>query len=202
MRKVLLVLALLLGIVSAAACDGGDAAVRFGTAETGVGIAAGVAVGLHGCDQAAAGWMKMISGRDYDTFTSRGMQGLGVPRDAANIVDAGISIASSMGIAAAEQAARIEVAQLARQINTAERVGSALKPDATHRAASFLSEDQLKSGSFFKIVGGDNVERKLLQTKGAMNGETGIFEYIVNPTGEITHQRFISGGRITGYPNQ
>ena len=47
MRKVLLVLALLLGIVSAAACDGGDAAVRFGTAETGVGIAAGVAVGLH-----------------------------------------------------------------------------------------------------------------------------------------------------------
>ena len=47
MRKVLLVLALLLGTVSAAACDGGDAAVRFGTAETGVGIAAGVAVGLH-----------------------------------------------------------------------------------------------------------------------------------------------------------
>ena len=101
MRKVLLALALLLGTVSAAACDGGDAAVRFGTAETGVGIAAGVAVGLHGCDQAAAGWMKMVTGRDYDTFTSRGMQGLGVPRDVANIADAGISIVATAGMGAA-----------------------------------------------------------------------------------------------------
>lgn len=105
MRMVLTAFLFVFGVfANAAACDGGDAAVRFGTAETGVGIAAGVAVGLHGCDQAAAGCMKMISASDYDTFTSRGMQGLGVPRDVANIADAGISMVGTAGIGVVSRA--------------------------------------------------------------------------------------------------
>ncbi len=87
-----------------------------GTAETGVGVATGVAVGLHGCDQAAAGWMKMVTGMEYDTLTSSGMHVVGIPRDVANIVDAGISIVGTAGIGAA---VRIPAAQ-AKAIGVSE----------------------------------------------------------------------------------
>jgi filamentous hemagglutinin len=46
------------------------------------------------------------------------------------------------------------------------------------------------------------VKRSLLQTKGAFNGKDGVFEYIYDKTGNVTHQRFIEGVGITGKPNQ
>jgi hypothetical protein len=91
---------------------------------------------------------------------------------------------------------------LAQRIIAAERTGSGLKADASHRAAGFLSEAQLNAGTSFTIRGGDDVARELLQTPGGMNGKSGIFEYILDPTKGVTHQRFIPGGGITGTPNQ
>jgi hypothetical protein len=93
-------------------------------------------------------------------------------------------------------------ATLAERILAADRSGSGLKADATHRAASFLSLEQLQAGANFTIRGGDGVVRELLQTPGTMNGKSGIFEYILDPSKGVTHQRFIPGGKITGTPNQ
>jgi|GEM_PF-1921511 len=54
----------------------------------------------------------------------------------------------------------------------------------------------------FPLVGGDEVKRKLFQISGSNNGKKGIFEWIVEPNGDVSHRRFIEKGVITGKPNQ
>lgn len=92
--------------------------------------------------------------------------------------------------------------QTAENIIAADRIGSGLKADTSHRAASFLSQEQLGAGRTFSITGGDGIQRTLLQTKGSLNGQSGIYEYILDSNNKVTHQRFIKGGEITGQPNQ
>jgi len=80
----------------------GEAALGLGfalvTAETGVGIVAGLAVFAHGLDQAQAGLRTTISGKPTDTLTSTGLQKLGVPQPYANLIDGVISIVGTAGI--------------------------------------------------------------------------------------------------------
>jgi RHS repeat-associated protein len=84
-----------------------------------------------------------------------------------------------------------------------ERVGSALKDDPLHRAASWVVDDP--AAQRFTITGGDGVQRSLYQLPGEVNGKPGVFEWIIDESSGqpvINHQRFIPGGDVTGYPNQ
>jgi filamentous hemagglutinin len=100
------------------------------------------------------------------------------------------------------QAERLRLSLAADEILNTARAGSGLKADPMHRVASFVSREQLQAGRLFNIRGNDGIQRHLLQTIGEVNGRPGIFEFIVDPSRGITHQRFIPNGRITGVPNQ
>jgi RHS repeat-associated protein len=83
----------------------------------------------------------------------------------------------------------------------ARPVGSALKEDAAHRAASFARADAAAHGTHFPLTGGDGVTRTLTQMSGEFNGTSGRWEYIVDSSGNLTHQRFVAGP-VNGIPNR
>lgn len=70
-------------------------------AETGVGIAAGMLVGLHGSDVALSGFNTMRFGVPQDSMASQVFQSAGVPQDLANGIDAGISMVGTIGAGSA-----------------------------------------------------------------------------------------------------
>lgn len=126
----------------------------------------------------------------------------GVATGSAEHVDEAAARNIKNSTARAAEADATKAAELADSILVSERRGSGLKMDPMHRSASFPSRDQLAAGKTYTIRGGDGVERKLLQAPGEVNGRAGIFEYILDPSGTVTHQRFIPGGTLTGRPNQ
>ncbi|HEU0015533.1 MAG TPA: RHS repeat-associated core domain-containing protein, partial [Longimicrobium sp.] len=84
-------------------------------------------------------------------------------------------------------------------------VSKGFKTDA-HHAFSRIIDNYADDASVFTIPtrgpGGQVVgHAELRQLKGSLNGEDGVFEWIVD-RGEVTHRRFIRGGDITGAPNQ
>jgi len=98
---------------------------------------------------------------------------------------------------------KLRASYAADEIINAERTSTTLtKSDPAHLSGSFLTREQLAAGKVTGIKGGDGIQRTLLQTKGKLNGESGIFEYIITPDGKVSHQRFIQGRKYTGYPNQ
>ncbi|WP_262386309.1 hypothetical protein, partial [Bacillus sp. Xin] len=54
----------------------------------------------------------------------------------------------------------------------------------------------------FPLVGGDEITRRFFQIEGSYAGKKGIFEWIVEPNGNVSHRRFIENGIATGKPNQ
>lgn len=79
--------------------------------------------------------------------------------------------------------------------------GNALKTDPHHRSASQMREQAAENGSHFKITGGDGETRTLTQIKGNLNDKSGRYEFIVDNSGKLTHQRFVENGSINGLPN-
>jgi len=90
--------------------------------------------------------------------------------------------------------------EAAAKIVNANRIGSGELRDAYHLAGSFLTENQLAAGQTFVLQGKTGVTT-ILQVPGAVNDKMGIFEFIISPSGVVTHQVFKPGGIIDGMPN-
>ncbi|MGF6907858.1 hypothetical protein [Fusobacterium sp. PH5-44] len=91
--------------------------------------------------------------------------------------------------------------KVAEKIINAERIKSGLKADNYHRAASYLTKKELSKGQVFSWKNGDKTTVTLFQVEGMVDGKKGIFEYIINKDGKVTHQLFKPGKTITGKPN-
>ena len=107
---------------------GTEAALGYGfavaSAETGIGIAAGVAGGLHGTDVVIAGYDTTVNGVRQDTLASQGLQAVGVPQDWANGIDVGISIVGTMGGSAAASGAGTVIETTGRETEVVQRAMS------------------------------------------------------------------------------
>lgn len=73
--------------------------------------------------------------------------------------------------------------------------------DGAHYFSNIV-DNYMSYGSKFTIQGNDNVYRSLFQVKGSLHGNDGIFEWIVETGGNVTHRVFIKNGKISGVPNQ
>lgn len=85
----------------------GTTSFGLATSAAGIGIpivAAGAFVTAHGADTALAGARQLWAGRQIDTFSSQGLQALGVGRTKANIIDAAIGVIGTLGSAAVARA--------------------------------------------------------------------------------------------------
>lgn len=90
-----------------------------------------------------------------------------------------------------DSANKLNSSKVAKQITSADRVGTALsKNDVYHRAGSYLSESQLSLGKASYITGSDGKQYILFQVEGAVNDIKGMFEFIITPDGNISHQLF------------
>ena len=87
-------------------------------------------------------------------------------------------------------------------LKNAEPVGSALKDDLFHSAATWMRDEAAENGSVFSMPAASGGTSTLVQIQGDLNGIAGRYEYIVNSSGELTHQMFVPGGTINGIPIQ
>ncbi len=83
----------------------------------------------------------------------------------------------------------------------AQPVGSALnKDDLYHRAATWMQQSAAVKGTYFRIFDDAHKPVTLIQYAHDLNGIPGRYEYVINATGQLTHQMFVRGGTINGIP--
>lgn len=129
-----------------------------------------------------------------DTVTDEGWMIIAAAAGGVVAVKGGILIAGALG--------QLSTNKVAEQIAKADRIGSAQQTNIYHRAGSYLTQEQLKLGQTFPITGNDGASYTLLQVAGEVNGKSGVFEYIVNSAGQVTHQLFKAGGTVNGIINK
>jgi hypothetical protein len=82
------------------------------------------------------------------------------------------------------------------------RTGSGLKKDI-HHSFNNIIDNYAQYAKKTILKGDDELLRELYQIKGSLNGQAGIFEWIVDPRPEkgVTHRFFVKNGTITGLAN-
>lgn len=161
---------------------------------------------------AAGQYSEGVINHGYDAYKgfSQGNWWEGTKNTALFAVDVAPFLVKGSGAVSTEVNAAHNVASFERlkaslaqsEISNLSATGSALKADPLHMASSFVVDDIAAKGRFFTIKGGDGVSRNLTQMEGIINGKKGVHEWIINENNQLSHQRFINGGKITGYPNQ
>ena len=142
-------------------------------------------------------WSDSVAALQNDGLAGAAMKGLeGLP--AAGAVAGGVGGVRGAATAAKEVTQALSVE--GKALLTANPIGSALKADPAHRAATFMREEAAASGTNFAITGGDGVTRTLTQVPGGFNWVAGRYEYIVDSLNNLTHQMFVRGGSINGNP--
>ncbi len=163
MRIALTVLTFLCGVVAHAAhlapWNPGGKGMCFGMSANDDGVVIRRTT-ADGTDAAIAGYYTMVNGIPYDTLTSQGLQAVGVSRGWANGVDAGISMAGTMGVGAA--------ARTAGRVVVATPYGNAIQ-SSSHAALDSLSN--VRNGSTVYRTG----------TLGIQNISEGQFWALKNP---------------------
>ncbi len=91
-------------------------------------------------------------------------------------------------------------------VNLGTRTGSAayksLSATDEQHFFSNIIDNYATYAQKFSIKGGDKIVRDLFQIEGSLNGKSGIFEWMVENGSDVSHRRFIPGGKVTGTPNQ
>ncbi|MDR1426057.1 MAG: hypothetical protein LBI70_03675 [Rickettsiales bacterium] len=97
---------------------------------------------------------------------------------------------------------RLENAELNEHATKSIKKDESFHGKANEKRLAGESMIEGKTG-IFNLKGGDgNPNYKLIQTEGSLDSKhhnyKGIYEYIMNDKGQITHERFVENGKITG----
>jgi len=94
-------------------------------------------------------------------------------------------------VAQAVQQTVMSPAEAARIVTNAPRVSTAAqKTDVFHRAGSYLTQSQLARGVTSIPHSGDGIARTMLKVPGEVNGLQGVFEFLIEQCGAVSHQLF------------
>jgi len=111
--------------------------------------------------------------------------GISSVRDGAN------NLLGRSGGSATAQANVMSPAEAARTVVNAPRTSTAAThTDTFHTAGGFLTESQLAQGHTSIPHSADGILRTKLQVPGKVNGKGGVFEFIIEPDGSVSHQLF------------